>query len=48
MEKQAIIIGAGLAGVTAGVGVYLGQRFSQPRVPDQAEVGTASRRHEPK
>jgi len=37
-----------LAGVTAGVEVYLGRRFSQPRVPDQAEVETASRRHEPK
>lgn len=37
-----------LAGVTAGVGAYLGQRCSQPRVPDQAEVETASRRHEPK
>jgi glycosyltransferase involved in cell wall biosynthesis len=36
-----------LAGVTAGTGVYLGKRFFQHRVRDQAEGETASRKGEP-
>jgi hypothetical protein len=36
-----------LAGVTAGTGVYLGKRFFQHRVWDQAEGETASRKGKP-
>ncbi|MCX5866098.1 MAG: hypothetical protein NT009_01270, partial [Proteobacteria bacterium] len=37
-----------LAGVTAGVGVYLGQRFFLPRLRDQAEGEAPSRKSEAK